>query len=223
MTKLATKKPNASGPRRNLPAHERRQELLEAAIDIYAQKGMAITVQELADRVHVTQPLVHRYFPTKADLLSAIAEVVQNGHWDAKWREILTDASMSLGERLESFYIYYLPNIYRPRWFRAFMFLTLSDPSFAQSYLNRFKATLFSEIVEGARIHFGFPSTRDRAASEREYELVWSMHSSLVYAGMRFSIYEMPPGADMEIVMKDQVKAYLSIARDVIEQELNAA
>ncbi|MBB1248853.1 TetR/AcrR family transcriptional regulator [Rhizobium sp. G21] len=222
MTKLVTKKPNPSGHRRNLPAHERRQELLDAAIDIYAQKGMAITVQELADRVHVTQPLVHRYFPTKVDLLTAISDVVQNGHWDPRWREILVDPGMPFPERLEAFYAYYLPNIHKPRWFRAFMFLSLSEPAFAQAYLNKFKVQLFSEIVEGARRQFGFPSTADHAATEREYELVWSMHSSLIYAGIRFSIYEMPPLADMEIVMKDQVRAYLSVARDVIEHELAA-
>ncbi|MDH6264655.1 AcrR family transcriptional regulator [Rhizobium sp. SG_E_25_P2] len=220
MTKLVTKKPTATGPRRNLPAHERRQELLEAAIDIYSQKGMAITVQELADRVHVTQPLVHRYFPTKLDLLSAISDVVQNGHWDARWREILIDQTAPLIERLDAFYSYYLPIIYKPRWFRAFMFLSLSDPTFAQAYLKKFKDTLFSEIVEGARLQYGFPSTQDRAATEREYELVWSMHSSLIYAGIRFCIYEMPPVADMQIVMKDQVKAYLALAKDVIPQEL---
>lgn len=220
MTKSVTKKPTASGPRRNLPAHERRQELLEAAIDIYAQKGMAITVQELADRVHVTQPLVHRYFPTKIDLLTAISDVVQNGQWDTRWREIITDQSTSFPERIERFYSYYLPIIYKPRWFRAFMFLSLSDPTFARAYLNKFKENLFSEIVAGARRHFGFPTTEDRPATEREYELVWSMHSSLIYAGIRFSIYEIAPGADMEIVMKDQVKAYLSVASDVIEQEL---
>jgi AcrR family transcriptional regulator len=222
MTKLAIKKPNASGPRRNLPAHERRQELLEAAIDIYAQKGMAITVQELADRVHVTQPLVHRYFATKADLLSAIAEVVQSGHWDVRWREILVDPSLSLAERLEAFYKCYLPNIYKPRWFRAFMFLSLSDPTGAQGYLNKFKINLFSEIVDGARREHGFPPIHDRAATEREYELIWSMHSTLVFAGIRHSIYEMQLGADMEVVMKDQVKAYLAIVRDVMTEALAA-
>lgn len=220
MTKLLTKKLNVSGPRRNLPAHERRQELLEAAIDIYSLKGLAITVQELADRVQVTQPLVHRYFPTKADLLSAISDVIQSGHWDPRWREILADPSMPLGQKLDAFYAYYLPNIYKTRWFRAFMFLSLSDPSFAQAYLNKFKSVLFLEIVEGARAHFGFPSTLERPASEREYELVWSMHSSLIYAGIRFSIYEMPLPSDMTVVMQDQVRAYLAIAGDVIAQEL---
>lgn len=222
MTKFNAKKTTASGPRRNLPAHERRHELLEAAIDIYSLKGMAITVQELADRVQVTQPLVHRYFPTKVDLLAAISDVVQNGHWDTRWRELLVDPDIPFPERLETFYNYYLPNIYKPRWFRAFMFLSLSDPAFAQAYLMKFKNSLFSEIVEGARQQFGFPSTQDRAATEREFELVWSMHSSLIYAGIRFCIYEMPPVADMEIVMKDQIKAYLAIARDVIQQELSA-
>ncbi|WP_170976522.1 helix-turn-helix domain-containing protein [Rhizobium sp. FKL33] len=215
-----TKKPNPSGQRRNLPAHERRHELLEAAIDIYSVKGMAITVQELADRVQVTQPLVHRYFPTKVDLLSAISDVIQNGHWETRWREILVDSATPFPQRLEAFYSYYLPTIYKSRWFRAFMFLSLNDPTFAQAYLTKFKNLLFREIVEGARQHYGFPSVRDRSPTEREYELIWSMHSTLVFAGIRLCIYEMPPATDMTVVMKDQIKAYLSIAKDVIEEEL---
>ncbi|MGO4836822.1 helix-turn-helix domain-containing protein, partial [Rhizobiaceae sp. 2RAB30] len=37
--------------------------MLDAAVELFAEKGMGITVQSLADRVQVTQPLVHRYFP----------------------------------------------------------------------------------------------------------------------------------------------------------------
>jgi AcrR family transcriptional regulator len=44
--------------------------LLDAAVDIFSEKGMGITIQALADRVSVTQPLVHRYFRTRVDLIA---------------------------------------------------------------------------------------------------------------------------------------------------------
>ena len=76
----------ATGPKsrrkRNLPAEERRRELLDAALDIFSEKGMAITIQALADRVSVTQPLVHRYFRTRADFIAGIREKIQFAHWD---------------------------------------------------------------------------------------------------------------------------------------------
>src|SRR5471030_2409791 len=72
--------------KRNLPAEERRRELLDAALDIFSEKGMGITIQALADRVNVTQPLVHRYFRTRADLIAGIREKIQFAHWDPVWR-----------------------------------------------------------------------------------------------------------------------------------------
>jgi AcrR family transcriptional regulator len=53
---------------------ERAQELLEAALELSAEQGFATTVQAIADRGGVTQPLIHRYFPTKATLFEAVRE-----------------------------------------------------------------------------------------------------------------------------------------------------
>ena len=90
--------------KRNLPAEERRRELLDAALELFSEKGMSITIQALADRVNVTQPLVHRYFATRADLIAGIWEKIQFAHWDPAWREVLTDRSRPLPERIADFY-----------------------------------------------------------------------------------------------------------------------
>ena len=95
-------RPKSRG-KRNLPAEERRRELLDAALDIFSEKGMGITIQALADRVSVTQPLVHRYFRTRADLIAGIREKIQFAHWDPDWREVLTDRSRPLCERIPRF------------------------------------------------------------------------------------------------------------------------
>ena len=57
MERRQANKDGSTVTRRNLPAEERRRELPEAAIDLFSEKGMSITVQALADRVKVTQPL----------------------------------------------------------------------------------------------------------------------------------------------------------------------
>ena len=129
-------RPKSRG-KRNLPAEQRRRELLEAALDIFSEKGMGITIQALADRVSVTQPLVHRYFRTRADLIAGIREKVQFAHWDPAWREVLTDRSRALCERIPDFYARYLPHIYSARWYRSFWYAALSDPTFAQEFLGR--------------------------------------------------------------------------------------
>ena len=116
------------GPvRRNLPAEERRRALLDAAVDLFAGKGTGITVQELADRVMVTQPLVHRYFSTKADLIAAIHDALQSGHWDGSWQAVLADRHVPLDVRIQRFYLLYLPTVHRVEWLRGFLFAALED------------------------------------------------------------------------------------------------
>ena len=152
-----TAAPSRSRGKRNLPAEERRRELLDAALDIFSEKGMGITIQALADRVGVTQPLVHRYFRTRADLIAGIRGKIQFAHWDPGWRMLLKDRSRPLHERLPEFYAQYLPHIYSARWYRGFWFAALSDPSFAQEFLARVHEELLLSIIGEARHKFGYP------------------------------------------------------------------
>lgn len=204
--------------RRNLPAHERKQELLDAALDIFSEKGMSITVQELADRVGVTQPLVHRYFPAKTDLIAAIVDTLQNAHWDPEWNATLTDRARPLDQRIVAFYRSYLPHIFNDRWYRGFLFASLDDPVYAQVYVSRMNAELFGVIISETRIHFGFPTVEDVPICEREIELVWGMHSTCIYVGFRRHVYHVPVSADIDTTVSDQMRAYLMIAPVVMAE-----
>ena len=161
--------PKAATPKdrvkRNLPAEERRRELLDAALDIFAEKGLSITIQELADRVNVTQPLVHRYFKTKADLIAGIRDKIQNAHWDPAWKTILTDRSRPLFDRIRDFYDLYLPHIYSAGWYRGFWYAALADPSFAQAYLAHVTEELLISMIGETRFEFGFPDLASVPAS----------------------------------------------------------
>lgn len=198
--------------RRNLPAHERKRALLDAALDIFSEKGMCITVQELADRVRVTQPLVHRYFPAKADLLTAIKDTLQNAHWHSEWSEILSERSKPLDERVMAFYRSYLPYVFSDRWYRGFLFAALEEPAFAQAYVDHFFSELLMVLVNETRIHFGFPEIEEIPASEREIELAWGMHSTAVFVGIRRHVYHIPGPSDVDATMLDQMRAYLMFA-----------
>ena len=156
---------------RHLPAAERAQEMLDAAIELFADKGPAITVQGLADRVNVTQPLVHRYFPTKADFIAAIRKTLQNAHWDPAWRAILVDRSRALDERIVNFYGQYLPHIYRRTWYRGFWFFSLIDPDLAQVYHQRLTKDVLLTIIDEARNTFGYPPLSTIGPHGRQIEL----------------------------------------------------
>lgn len=204
--------------RRNLPAEERRRELLEAALEIFAEKGMSITIQALADRVSVTQPLVHRYFRTRADLIAGIREKIRFAHWDPAWREVLTDRSRPLCERIPDFYARYLPHIYTVRWYRSFWYAALSDPTFAQEFLARVHEELLLSIIGEARFTFGYPDLACRPAEPREIELVWGMHSTTVFLGIRRYVYHTPASPDVQTTVLDQMRAYLHTVPEVMEE-----
>jgi AcrR family transcriptional regulator len=67
--------PSASTPRRRVPAAERRDALIEAAIVEFAQGGLHGTpVDRIARRVGVAQPYVFSLFKSKRDLFLAAVE-----------------------------------------------------------------------------------------------------------------------------------------------------
>jgi AcrR family transcriptional regulator len=204
--------------KRNLPAEERRRELLDAALELFSEKGMSITIQALADRVNVTQPLVHRYFPTRADLIAGIREKIQFAHWDPAWREVLTDRSRPLRERILDFYDRYLPHIYSARWYRGFWYAALTDPGFAQEFLARVHEELLLSIIGEARHTFGYPDLASRPATPREIELVWGMHSTNVFIGIRRYVYLTEVSPDVRTTVFDQMRAYLHVVPEVMEE-----
>ena len=66
---------NQEAPRRRVPAAERRDALIEAAVHEFAHGGLHGTpVERIAKRVGVAQPYVFSLFATKRDLFLAAVE-----------------------------------------------------------------------------------------------------------------------------------------------------
>lgn len=204
--------------RRNLPYDMRAQEILDAALQLFAERGYDFTLQELADRIGVTQPLLHRYFATKADLIAACRQELMRGHWKPEWRDMLSDRSRPLAARMTDFYADYLPRIYRRFWYRGFVFAAMADPSFAQAYLNQVTAEILDTIVEEARHDFGYPTTAEVPIHGRENELVWGMHATFAFLGKRHFIYDIPMPADLPATVRDQVDGYLVMVPNVMAE-----
>ena len=67
--------PRAPAVRRRVPASERREELIAAAVHEFARGGLYGTpVERIARRVGVAQPYVFSLFPTKRELFLAALE-----------------------------------------------------------------------------------------------------------------------------------------------------
>jgi len=58
-----------------LPAPERRQAILQAAVHLFARNGFSgTTTRELSQAVGVSEPVLYQHFPSKSDLYKAIIE-----------------------------------------------------------------------------------------------------------------------------------------------------
>jgi AcrR family transcriptional regulator len=56
-------------------AQVRREQIIEAAVRLFAQYGFdGTSTRQIAQEVHITEGLIFHYFPTKADLLTAVLE-----------------------------------------------------------------------------------------------------------------------------------------------------
>ena len=63
MAKLKVIKDKAK--RRRLSPTVREQQIVDEAIQFFAEVGFGGRTRELAKRIGITQPLLYRYFPTK--------------------------------------------------------------------------------------------------------------------------------------------------------------
>lgn len=60
-----------------LPATERREQLLEVALEIFARQGYhGTSMNEVADAAGVTKPVLYQHFDSKRDLFLALLEMV---------------------------------------------------------------------------------------------------------------------------------------------------
>src|SRR3954471_23877753 len=58
-----------------LSGHERRVAIINAAIEVFSEKGFrGATTKELAARVGVSEPVLYQHFNNKGELYSAILE-----------------------------------------------------------------------------------------------------------------------------------------------------
>ncbi len=70
-----TRKASTTGSRSLSTAEERREELIDAAIPVFAEKGYhAAPTTEIAKRAGISQAYLFRLFPTKEELFVAVVE-----------------------------------------------------------------------------------------------------------------------------------------------------
>lgn len=201
---------------RRLAPEDREQQIVEKAIGHFTHHGFTGSTRDLAREIGVTQPLLYRYFPSKEALIDRVyAEVFK---WRPAWEADLMNRQIRLAERLYRFYCDYSEVILREEWIRIFIFAGLTREGINTKYLNRLRTKVFLPVLEEVRHEFSIPEPRTAEELETEIELVWSLHASIFYLGVRKWIYGLKIPKDINGLIRKKVDAFLHGAPRVMSE-----
>lgn len=208
----AAKRDGAGPPpsaRKRLAPADRREQILEAAVQHFAEVGFDGGTRGVAERLSVTQPLIYRYFPSKEDLLQAVYERVYLSRWRTEWPALITDRSMPLRARLLDFYHNYTEAVFAPEWIRIYVFSGLRGLEIHRSWLAFINKHLLSTICGEFREEYGAIAVRELPITDEELEAYWIFHGGLFYYGMRREVYGVAPKVPLPMFIEDVVDATL--------------
>jgi AcrR family transcriptional regulator len=222
---MATRKPTASDAaglsptRRRLAPEDREHQIVQAATAFFARKGFDASTRELAGELGITQPLLYRYFPTKEALVDRVYEDVFVRRWNPEWEEWLADRSVPLPDRLKHYLKDYARFVLRGEWVRIFIYAGLSRGGINQKYLARLRERHFLVIARELRHSYGIREPLNAQDEDEEVELVWAMHSSVFYIGVRKWIYELPTPKNLERLIDMRVDAFIAGVPTVLKAQ----
>lgn len=201
---------DAPPPRRRLAPEDREHQILQAATAFFARRGFDAGTRELARELGITQPLLYRYFPTKEALIDKVYEDVFTRRWNPEWEEWLADRSVPLADRLKRYLKDYARFVLRGEWVRIFIYAGLSRGGINQKYLARLRERHFMVIARELRHSYKIPEPRDAQEEDEEVELIWAMHSSVFYIGVRKWVYELPTPKNLDRLIDMRVDAFIA-------------
>ncbi|KPQ07369.1 MAG: transcriptional regulator, TetR family [Rhodobacteraceae bacterium HLUCCA12] len=197
-----------------LPPEERKQMLVQKAADFFSKEGFDAGTRVLAEQMGITQPLIYRYFDSKDDLINEVYRHVYVSQWQDSWAETLTDRTRPLRGRLLDFYAAYCPVVFNERWMRIFFFAGLKGLDINSRYIQRVADLLLTPICHEMRAELGYKT--DVPITEDELELVWLMHGTVFYQGVREKIYRSVEAVNYDFAVRTAVDMYLRVAPEVL-------
>lgn len=189
-SRMATRRESAEAVRRRLSPAERERQIVDGAIELFAEVGFGGQTRELSRRLGITQPLLYRYFPSKQDLVERVYREAFLGKWNPAWEALLADRTRPLRDRLVDFYGQYTEVIFTPQWIRLYLHAGLLGIGYNRRYIGRLEERLLRPICVEVRATLGLRATA-QAVTPEELELVWMFHAGIFYYGVRKYVYRM--------------------------------
>jgi AcrR family transcriptional regulator len=202
--------------RKRLPRDERERLIAREAVLFFCEVGFDGNTRELAKRLGITQPLLYRYFPSKDALIERVYQEVYLNRWNPHWEEILDDRTRPLRERVVAFYKDYAKAILTYEWVRVWMFSGLRGMDLNARYLRILRERIYTRVIREIRREHGLPSPSEVPIGEMEFELVWALHASIFYIGVRKWIYGLSIPENVDAVVEQLATSFLDGVPKVI-------
>lgn len=204
--------------RQRFPPEERRQMILEGAIEYYAEYGFDGRTREFADFIGISQSLIFRYFPTTEALVDSVYEVVFLNRWDSGWEKTIKDRSLPLCERLKVFYKNYNRRIDRYDSIRIATFSSLRGEKISARFFARLRERIILPIVFEIRDSLGLPGQGEIPLIDEEEQIVFSLHATVAYGIMRTHIFGLPPSDKPNFLIEIYVDSFMNSLKEVFDR-----
>lgn len=189
---------------------QRARDIVAAAAEHFSEVGFAGSTREIAKRVGVTQPLLYRYFPTKADLIEAVYRTVYLERWNPNWDAALKNRAIPTRARFESFYREYTQMAFAPIPLRLSYFAGLRGADINQWYNHLVEELILKQLVREHRVELGRPD--DAIVAPAELEPAWQVHGGLMHFGWRKHVLNLRVTGNDNQVISDSLDMYFCIA-----------
>jgi AcrR family transcriptional regulator len=163
-----------------LKFEDRKRLILEAAAELFAERGFDLSTPDLARRMNVTQSLLYRYYDDKQQLLRAAFHHVSpdDAFYEEQIRQ-LCDRSLSLRLRLMRFYLAYSEITWSYLRVRIHMWVNLLEPEWNLPYYNRLQDIIYPTI--GRELRAAFAPDGDEEPQDSDLELARSLHGAMYH------------------------------------------
>jgi len=207
--------------KKRLTPKDREQEIIDEAVQFFAEVGFDGKTRDLAKRIGITQPLLYRYFPTKDDLIERVFKEVYLNQMDPDWSLKLKDRSVPLEKRLIDYYKSYAKVVHRYEWIRIYFFSGLKGNPLNRRYIRVVEEKILKPIGAEIRETCDLPSVKEVPLTPIELERIWVMHGGLFYYAVRKNIYHSNVFDDFEAIVTSTVKIMLEGVKAFNIEELD--
>ena len=205
-------------PRQRLSPDARRNQIIDAAVKLFASEGFDASTRDVAKAAGISQSLVFNYFESKEDLVRAVYERVYLDRWKPEWDATLGDRNQPIEVRLNSFYVSYVETIFDPDWMRMYLQAGLKSLDINKWYMTLVEERLIKQICRELRFHYAPDETWNQELLPEEIEAVWTFHSGIFYHVVRREIFQLDSKVEINDVIRASVSVLLNGARSISVQ-----